>query len=164
MMKSKEVIIGIRLAGAAIWQKMVISIGIGVLKANNPNSLYRFGENVILRVMWARGYFKSMDWVKRKGTTGKVELSKQLWAEEKFTFQMFLSKIVYEHDIPSELIINLDHTPLSYISLGKFTFNIKDAKKVPVKGIGDKRQITATLAVSAVGHFLPMQLIYTENI
>ena len=71
---------------------------------------------------------------------------------------MFLSKIVYQHDIPSELIINLDHTPWSYISPGKFTFNIKDAKKVPVKGIGDKRQITATLAVSAVGHFLPLPL------
>ena len=77
-MKIKVAIIGIHLAGAAISQKMVISIGIGVLKANNPNSLYQFGENVILRVMWARGYLKSIDWVKRKGTTSKVEPSKQL--------------------------------------------------------------------------------------
>ena len=33
----KETIIGIRLTRAAISRKMVISIGTGVLKANNPN-------------------------------------------------------------------------------------------------------------------------------
>ena len=56
--------------------------------------------------MWARGVLKSMDWVKRKGTTGKVEPSKQLLAEEKFSFQMSISKVVYEHHIQLELIIN----------------------------------------------------------
>ena len=39
MLKIKEAIIGIRLAGAVISRKMVISIGTGALKANNPNSL-----------------------------------------------------------------------------------------------------------------------------
>ena len=47
-----------------------------------------------------------------------------------------------------------------YHTFHKYTFNIKGAKNVPVKGIDDKRQITATFAVSAVGDFLPMQLIY----
>ena len=89
-----EVIIGIHLAGPVISRKMVISIGAGVPKANNPNSLSEFGGNVILTYMWARGVLKSMNWVKRKGTTGKVEPSKQLLAEEKFTFQMSISKVV----------------------------------------------------------------------
>ena len=40
-----------------------------------------------------------------------------------------ISKVVYEHDIPSELIINLDQTSLSYISPGKYTINIKVAEK-----------------------------------
>ena len=142
---------------------MVISIGIGVLKASNPNSLSEFGRNVILTDMRARDVLKSMDWVKHKGTKGKVEPSKQLLAEEKFTFRMSISKVVCEHDIPSELIINLDQTPLSYISHGKYTFNTKGAKSVPVKEIDDKRQITATFAVPAVGDFLPMQLIYAGN-
>ena len=76
------------------------------------------------------------------------------------TFQKNISKVVYEHDIPSELIINLVQTPLSYVSPGKYTFNSKGAKNVSVKGINDKRQITATFAVSAVRNFLPMQSIY----
>ena len=39
-------------------------------------------------------------------------------------------------------------------------FNFKGAKNAPIKGIDDKRQITATFVISATGEFLPMQLIY----
>ena len=72
------------------------------------------------------------------------------------TFQMSISKIVYEHDMQSELTINRDQTPLSYVSPGKYTLNIKGPKNVPVKVMDDKRQITATFAVTAVWNFLPM--------
>ena len=61
------------------------------------------------------------------------------------------------------MIINLDQTPLSYISTRKYTFNIKGAKNLPVKEIDDKHQNTATFAVSIGGRFLLMQLIYTGN-
>ena len=111
----------------------------------------------------ARGVLKSTNRVKRKGTTGKVEPSKQLLAEGKITFQMFISNVVSEHDMPSELIINFNQIPLSYISPEKYTFNIKGAKNVPVKGIDEKLQITATFVFSAVGDFLPMQGIYAGN-
>ena len=60
---------------------------------------------------------------------------------------MCISKVVYEHDVPSELIISLDKTLPSYILPGKHTFSIKGTKNAPVKGIDDKRQITATTAV-----------------
>ena len=109
---------------------------------------------------WARGILKSMDWVKRKGTTGKLEPSAQFLAEEKFIFQGAILTVVYNHDIPSDLVINLDQTLLSYISPGKYTFNFKGAENVPIKGVDDKRGITATFAISATGKFLPMQLIY----
>ena len=49
---------------------------------------------------------------------------------------------------------------MSYISPGKYTFDAKGAKTVPIKGIDDKRQITATFTVSMTGKFLPTQLIY----
>ena len=113
--------------------------------------------------MWARDTLKSMNCVKRKGTASKEEPSKQLLAEEKVIFQMSISKVIYEHDIPSELIISLEQTPLFNVSPGKYTFNIKSAENGPVKGIDDKRQIAATFEVSAAGDFLPMQLIYTGN-
>ena len=78
MLKIKEIIVGIRLAGATISRKMVIAIGTGVIKANNPSLLLEFGESVRLSENWTRGVLKNMNWVKRKGTAGKVEPSKQL--------------------------------------------------------------------------------------
>ena len=61
MLKAKEVIIGIHLARAGISRNMVISIGAGVLKVSNPNSLLAFGGHVILTDIWARSILKSMD-------------------------------------------------------------------------------------------------------
>ena len=62
---------------------------------------------------WAQGVLKSINWTKRKGTTGKIEPSKQFLLEEELTFQKKISGVIFEHDIPKELIINLDQTPLS---------------------------------------------------
>ena len=39
--------------------------------------------------------------------------------------------------------------------------SFKGSKNVPIKGTDDKRQITATFAVSSTGKLLPIQLIYT---
>ena len=101
-----------------------------------------------------------MNWTKRKGTAGKVEPSKKFLDEEKFTFQRKISNVILDHDVPSALVLNLDQTPLSYVSPGKYTFSSKGSKNVPIKGLDDKRQITATFVVSATGSFLPIQLIY----
>ena len=109
---------------------------------------------------WARYVLEPMKWTKRKGTTGKVEPSQQFFDEEKLTFQRNISTIIEDHDIPKDLILNLDQTPLSYVSPGKYIFNLKRAKTVPTKGVDEKRQITATFAISMTGSFLPIQLIY----
>ena len=119
-----------------------------------------FGGGLDLTENWARNVLKSMNWTKRKGTTGKVEPSKKFLEEEKFTFQRKISNVILDHDIPPALVLNLDQTPLSYVSPGKYTFSSKGAKNVPIKGLDDKRQITATFVVSATGTFLPVQLIY----
>ena len=76
------------------------------------------------------------------------------------TYQKKISTAVHENDIPESLIVNIDQTPLSYVSPGKYTFDLKGSKTVPVKGIDDKRQITATFAISLSGEFLPLQVIY----
>ena len=101
-----------------------------------------------------------MEWSKRKGTTGKIEPSKQFLREEKLKFQRRIASIIEEHDIPKERILNLDQTPLSYVFPWKYTFNPKGAKTVSIKGIDDKRQIASTFSVSMTGKFLPIQLIY----
>ena len=64
------------------------------------------------------------------------------------------------HDIPEDLVINLDPTPLSYVSPGKYTFHPRGEQNVPIKGVDNKRQITGTFAVSLTGEFLPIQVVY----
>ena len=120
----------------------------------------KYGGHIELTDGWGRHVLESMKWAKRKGTTGKVEPSQQFLDEEKLTFQRNISTIIEDHDIPKDLILNLDQTPLSYAFPGKYTFNPKGAKTVPTKGVDDKRQITATFSISMTGSFLPMQLIY----
>ena len=147
------------MGGRVISRKMVIAIGTRFIKANCPSEL-DFGSHIALTEGWARGVLKSMEWSEKKGTIGKNERSKQFLLEEKLTFQRRIASIIEEHDIPKELIPNQDQTPLSYVSPGKYTFNPKGPKTVPIQGIDDKRQITATFTVSTTGKFLPIQLIY----
>ena len=161
LQKIKEVLIGVRLSGAVISRKMVISVGNGVLKANDHNTLSEFGGHITLTDDWARSILQSVDWIKRKGTTGKTEPSPKLLPEGIFIVQKSISTVAYDHDLPIDLIITIDQTPLYYVSPGKYTFNLKGTKKVPVKGADDKRQITAIFAVSATGNVLAMQLICT---
>ena len=79
--------------------------------------------------------------------------------EGQFTFQMSISKVFYEHHIPSELIIRLcylifqlENTPLTLKMLRTFQSkeSMTNAKLHPH-------------LLSTVGDFLPMQLISTGN-
>lgn len=92
--KTKDVIIGSRLAGTVISRRMVIAMT-GVIKANDPGLLKEFGGALELTENCARNVLKSMNWTKRKGTTGKVEPSKKFLEEEKFTFQRKISNALY---------------------------------------------------------------------
>ena len=85
-----------------------MAIGNGVVKSNSPTLLKENGGSLELTKDWARGAIKSMNWTKRKETTGKIEPPKQFLLEEKLTFQKKISGVIFEHDIPKELIINLD--------------------------------------------------------
>ena len=67
----------------------------GIMKANSPTSLKKYGGHIELTDDWARHVLESMKWTKRKGTTGKVEPSQQFLDEEKLTFQRNLS-IAYQ--------------------------------------------------------------------
>ena len=70
-----------------------------------------FGGGLELTENCARNVLKSINWTKRKGTAGKVEPSKKLLEEEKFTFQRKISNAILDPDVPSALVLNLDQTP-----------------------------------------------------
>ena len=57
-------------------------------------------------------------------------------------------------------MINLDQTPSPMFPERKHTMALKESKNVTIAGATDKRNITATFAITLSGNFLPMQLIY----
>ena len=70
--KIKEGIIRIRLTGAAISRKMVISIGNGVLKANGPSSLSEFGGGITLIDIGLEGFWNLWIGLNEKGPLEKL--------------------------------------------------------------------------------------------
>ena len=74
-----------------------------------------------------------MNWEKSKETTGKAGTCAKFLVEQKFPFQRVIPKLVSKHDITLDLVLNLDQTPLSHFSLGKYTFDLKGSTTVPVK-------------------------------
>ena len=147
LIKVKDMVTGVCMAGVVISRKTVTAIGTGAIKANCPSKLKDFGGHIALTEVWARGVLKSMERSERKGTTSKIGSSKQFLLKEKLTFQRHIALIIEEHDIPKDLILNLDPKTRPYVSPGKYTFNPKGAKTMPFKSIDDKRQITATFTI-----------------
>ena len=89
-----------------------------------------------------------------------MEPPQQFLLKGQLTFQKKISGAIFYHDFSKELIVNLDQTPLSYVSPGKYTFDIKGIKTVRIKDIDEKCQITATFAISVSWDFFPIQVIH----
>ena len=61
------------------------------------------------------------------------------------------------------MIINWDQTAVKYVPVSDWTKEVRGAKRVHIKGKDDKRQLTATLTVTASGEMLPAQMIYGDK-
>ena len=78
----------------------------------------------------------------------------------KSQFLQDIIDIVAMEEIPPQLIFNWDQTGLHLVPTSNWTMAKKGSKRVEMKGLEDKRQITAVFCGTLCGEFLPMQLIY----
>ena len=143
-----EMAASMRLAGAVVNYNIVIAIAKGIITANDRTILTEYGGTVQLGFRWCLSIFARMKWTKRKGTTAKPTIAPGLIKEVGLTFYKDIAEIVQTLNIPPELIINIDQTPIPYILISKYSMNQKNAKNVPIQGTGDYRQITGTLGVT----------------
>jgi len=97
---------------------------------------------------------------RRMATTSKVPIAPGVLKEIKIAFQRKIKQLQAWHEIPDDLILNFDQTPLPYVCSSNHTLHEKGASSVPIVGKGKKKQITGTFTVSKSGIFLPIQLIY----
>ena len=129
----------------------------GILKKCD-SSLAKSSENgEMLTKSWAKSVLIRMGFVKRKGTTtAKVSPENFVNLKEIFLEQI-RSSVVFE-DVPVDLIFNWDQTGLNYVPVSSWTMEKEGAKRVEIKGLDDKRQITAVFGATITGEFLPVQL------
>ena len=62
------------------------------------------------------------------------------------------------------MILKFDQIPCKYVPVPTTTLAERNSKQVAIKGIDDKRAITATFTITLDGNFLGMQLIYGGKI
>ena len=109
---------------------------------------------------WAKSLFKRMGFVRRMKTTGKPEIPAGAKKEAELLYLHDIISYIEEHNIPSNLVMNLDQTPLKYVPVSHHTLAKKGDKSVAIAGSSDKRSITGTFTITLDGKFLPLQLIY----
>ena len=109
---------------------------------------------------WAQSLFRRLGFVCCVKTTRKVRIPVGTQREAELKFLHQIVNYVETHQIPHSLIINFDQTPSKYVQVPAMTMDKKGTSNVPIKGIDDKRSITATFSVTFHHKFLLMQLIY----
>ena len=142
--------------GSAV-TRYVVTFAARVLLDRYPDVV---GEIAIEDTFWTKGLLQRMDMVRRMETTSKLHFLEGAIKETGLLIHNNIVSKVKRHKIPNAFILNLDQTPTKYVTVAQTTLAKKNSKSVAIAGGSDKCSITATLAVSFDGTFLPMQLIY----
>ena len=165
MEKTIQTIDALRLKGAPVSSVVVNAVAKGIVIANDRCILTEYGGYLTLSNDWARKVLYKMETMGRKmtrrmATTSKAPIAPGVLKEIKPDFQRKIKQLQSLYEIPYDLILNFDQTPLPYVCSSNHTLHEKGASSVPIVGKGKKKQITGTFTVLKSGNFLPPQLIY----
>ena len=145
--------------GAVVNTSIAIAIAIGVVRKRDRSLLKEEGGPIELKKNWAKSILHRMGFVKRRRNT-KAKVAVEQFEALKTQYLFDIKATVEMMEIPPELVINWNHTGIKIVPVSSWTMEKKGAKRVDIAGVDDKRQITAVFAATAVGDFLPVQLIY----
>lgn len=148
-----------RKVGGAISTAIVRAGARGILLSQDRSRLAEFGGPATLSKGWASSLLKRMNYTKRRCTT-KYSMPPANFFQEKSKFLQDVVDLVKMEDVPAELIFNWDQTGLNLVPASPWTMASKGSKRIEMKGLNDKRQITAVFCGTILGDFLPLQLIY----
>ena len=139
-----------------IQELRVLATARGVILAKDANLL---AESINFSKYWAKRLLSRMGYVKRKATL-KVTISSTELESLKVQYLNDIRTVVTLEEIPMELIVNWDQTPIKFVPVSNWTHDKKGTERIQLAGLDDKRQIMATIAGNILGHLLPAQLIY----
>ena len=150
----------VRECGGVVTSRIAVAAARGILLHYDRSMLAEFGGHVQLNLPWGYSLLKRMNFVNRKATTSKSKHAVSNFEQLKQAFLDDVCTTVMMEEIPPQLILNWDQTGIKILPTSSWTMNELGAKRVEVVGVNDKRMITAIFCGSAVGDFLPPQVIY----
>ena len=139
MKKAIQTIKALSFKGVPISYNVINAIAKGIVVANDRTMLVEHEGNLKFTDNWARNILNEVrrsekKMVNRMAATSKISIAPGLLKEEQLTFQRKIQALIKWHDIPKDLVLNVDQTPLPYITVGNNTLEYEGAKSVPVKG------------------------------
>ena len=156
----QQYVLSIREKRGAVNTSIVIAGARGLLKRMDRTRLAEYGGPATLTKGWARSLLRRMKFSRRMCTT-QAQISPEHVEELRAEFLREIIDIVQFEEIPPSLIFNWDQTGLNLVPGSNWTMERKGTKRVGIAGCKDKRMITAVFCSTAVGEFLPPQLIYS---
>ena len=141
-------------AGAVINFHTVVGLATGIVLANDRTLLKKNGGTAEFAVGWCQSIFKRLNFTRRKSATAKPLIAPGLIKEIGFSFHKEIHELIKWFNIPKELVINIDQTPLPFVLVSSYTIEKKGNQCV---------EITGAFGVCLSGDFLPIQLIYQRK-
>ena len=107
--------------GTVVNTEVIIGTAIGVVSPYDANLLLTNGGPIDISKEWAKRLLRRMGLVKRQGTT-KAKVNPEALKKQ---YLVDIWTRVYMEDIPTDLIINWDHTGLKYVPVSNWTMEHK---------------------------------------
>lgn len=149
----------VRLEGGPIFASTVIATGRSIVEETDRSLLSEYGGNIELGRPWAVSLLR-LGYVKRKEAKTHGKLAEDFDLVRERFLERFRSATL-DNDVPDELIINFDQTGIDVVPISNWIMAQEGAKQLSITAIDDKRHLTAVMACSMTGYFLPLQMIYT---
>ena len=131
------------------------------MMARDRTLLVEYGGHIKLKNSWAISLMQRMNFVKHRGSTkAKTSLPENVFSQVRHKFLSQIAKMAHDTKIPPQLVINWDQTGFNIVPSSSWTMEEQGSNTIPIAGLGDKRQITATVSVTMSGEMLPLQVLY----
>ena len=98
---------------------MVSGVLNGLIRAN-PERFGRFMEFKVTR-SWARSLYQRMKFSRRAVATSRPVITRSLWVEVRSQFLYEITNKVLKHNIPDELIVNVNQTLSKFVATDNVT-------------------------------------------
>ena len=119
----------------------VVGFATGIVLANDRTLLKENGGTVELIVGWCQSIFKRLNFVRRKSLIVKTLDSSWFDKRNWISFYKEIHELIKWFNIPKELVINIDQTPLPFVLVSSYTMDKKDNQCVSVAGTTEYLQI-----------------------